>query len=100
MSQAIWSPEAVQDLEEIALYIAAKDARPATAERIVNEVHQLCDLIATQPEMGERRTDLGTRCRVFSFMRRWIIVYRPMPDGIVVMRFVNGTRDYGKLFST
>ena len=66
MSQATWSPEAEHDLEETAFYIAVKDGRSATADRIVREVHELCDLIATQPEMGESRPQFGTACRVFS----------------------------------
>ena len=97
MSQATWSPEAEHDLEEIALYIALKDARPATADRIVHEVHELCDLIATQPGMGESRPQFGAACRVFPFKRRWIILYRPAAGGIEVLRFVDGTRDYEKL---
>jgi toxin ParE1/3/4 len=97
MSQATWSPEAEHDLEETAFYIAVKDGRSATADRIVREVHELCDLIATQPEMGESRPQFGTACRVFSFKRRWIILYRPVEDGIEVLRFLDGTRDYEKL---
>lgn len=97
MPQAIWSPEAALDLEEIAFYIGVTDCRPATADRIVRDVRRLCDLIATQPEMGESRPEFGAGCRVFPFERRWLILYRPVAEGVDVLRFVDGTRDYDKL---
>ena len=95
---ANWSPEAKHDLEEVAFYIAFHDGRPATSERIVRDAHSLCDLIATQPEIGEGRPEFGERCRVFSFEKRWMILYRPTPHGIDVLRFVDGVRDFDRLF--
>jgi plasmid stabilization system protein ParE len=97
MSQAIWSPEATLDLEEVALYIAVHDSRPATADRIVHEVHELCNLIATQPEMGASHPEFGIGCRTCSYKKRWIVVYRSAADGIKVLRFLDGTRDYNRL---
>lgn len=94
---AIWSPEAKKDLEEVAYYIAVQDYRPTTAERIVRDVAKLCDLIATQPEMGQSRPEFGERCRAFSFKGRWMILYRPSLNGIEVLRFVDGNRDFDRL---
>jgi plasmid stabilization system protein ParE len=54
-------------------------------------------LIAAQPEMGEARPQFGAACRVFSFKRQLIILYRPAIEGIEVLRFVDGTRDYERL---
>ena len=95
---AIWSSEAQADLDEVALYIGVHEARPVTAERIVREVHELCNVIASQPEMGESRPEFGTQCRIYSFKRRWVILYRPATSGIEVLRFVDGARDYDRLF--
>lgn len=67
MPQAIWSPEAIAELEEIACYIAIHGGRPITAERLVREAHELTTLIATQPEMGAAHPELGEAYRVFSF---------------------------------
>ena len=52
MPRAIWAPEAESDLEEIALYIALDEIRPATADRIVHGVRDLCELIATPARDG------------------------------------------------
>jgi plasmid stabilization system protein ParE len=98
MSHATWSPQAEKDLEGVAFYIAVKDARPSVADRIVHEAYELGELIATQPGMGESRPEFGAGCRVFPFKRRWLLLYHPSQDGIEVLRFVDGTRDYGKLF--
>jgi toxin ParE1/3/4 len=98
MSHAIWSSEAEHDVEEIALYVAIQDGRPHTAVQIVGEIHELCELIATQPEMGEARSEFCVGCRVFPCKKRWIILYRPTEDGIQVLRVVDGTRDFEKLF--
>jgi toxin ParE1/3/4 len=98
MARAAWSDEAINDLEEIAYYIGIHDGRPATAERIVNEVHQLANLIASQPHMGTARPEFGETCRVFSFEKRWVILFRPSDDGVDILRFVDGRRDYDRLF--
>ena len=98
MPQANWSPQANLELEEVACYIAMHDGRPATADRIVREVHELYNLIVSQAEMGEARPEFGVGCRVFSFEKRWTILYRPVSDGIDVLRFVDGRRDYDHLF--
>jgi toxin ParE1/3/4 len=97
MSLAIWSPEATNELEEVAFYIAVQDGRPAIADRIVHDVHQLCNLIATQPEMGAARPEFGVGCRACSFKKRWMILYRKSDRGIEVLRFVDGKRDFDKL---
>ena len=86
------------ELEEVAFYIAVHDGRPATADRIVREAHDLGDLIATQPEMGAVHPEFGAGYRAVSFKKRWFIVYRKAADGIKVLRFVDGVRDYGQLF--
>jgi plasmid stabilization system protein ParE len=70
MPHAIWSEEAESDLENVAFYIAMQDARPATADRILREVRQLVDLIATQPEMGQARPEFGASCRAISYKHR------------------------------
>ena len=98
MTHAVWSPQAVLDLEEVAAYVAFHEGRPTTADRIVREVHALAELIATQPEMGSEKAELGRNCRSCSYKKRWMILYRPVTDGIDVVRFVDGQRDFDSLF--
>lgn|SRR5476651_1202431 len=98
MPQAIWSPEAERDAEDIAFYIGVQDGRPITAENVVRGLHELCNLIATQPAMGEAHSEFSMDCRIFPYKNRWIILYRPVDNGIQVMRVVDGSRDFDQLF--
>ena len=97
MAQALWTPRAEKHLEDIAYYIAVDDGRPITAEKIVREIQDKCELYARNPLMGEARPELGDKLRAFPH-KRWIIVYYPLDDGIVVEAVFDGARDYPRLF--
>lgn len=97
MAAALWTPEAQSDLEEIVYYIAIEGDRPLTGERIAREIRDTCDQYAEQPLLGEARPGLGEECRIL-VVKRWVIIYRPFLDGIAVLRVVDGSRDFDKLF--
>lgn len=97
MPSAKWTVQAELDLEGILYYIAFNDRRLETAERVGKQMRDKCELLATQPHMGDPRPDLGEGYRLSHF-KRWIIIFRPMEDGIEVMRIIDGARDYSKLF--
>ena len=98
MPEAIWSPEAERDVEDIAVYIGVQAGRPIAADGIVRGLHELCNLIANQPAMGEAHSEFGANCRIYPYKKRWVILYRPAKDGIQVLRVVDGSRDYDQLF--
>ena len=97
MARANWTPRAEAHLEEIAYHIAVEDGRPLTAERIVVEIHDKCQLYAEHPLQGEARPDLREAYRILRH-KRWVIVYIPCDDGIVVEAVFDGARDYPKVF--
>lgn len=99
MSEAIWSPQAQQDLAEIAYYIAAESTRPATAERIIREAHNLANLIAANPEIGAAHPEFGKSCRVSAFQKRWMLLYRQTGSRIEVLRFFDAMRDLNQLLA-
>jgi len=43
MSKAVYTPDARQDLKEIALWIGRKDRRPRVAAKIIREIKSRCD---------------------------------------------------------
>jgi toxin ParE1/3/4 len=95
MSRAIYMPEAERDLTQIAEYIARDNLHAALAW--VRELQAACDLLATQPAIGEL---IGTVR--FGKVRRhavgnYVIYYDPMDDGISVIRIVHGAREQIKL---
>ena len=72
MAQIIWTEPALQDLEEIAEYIALD--KTAAAKRLVRKVFSSADRLRQFPESGRKPPELvGTRyreiivgpCRVF-----------------------------------
>jgi plasmid stabilization system protein ParE len=97
MPRILWTPRAERHLEDIACTIAVDAARPLTAEKIVREIHEKCDLYATNPLLGTARPELGATYRAFRH-KRWIIIYYPLKDGIVVEAVFDATRDYTRLF--
>ncbi len=98
MATCEWSPEAELDLEEIAFHIGVTDGRPSTAAKIVRECHDLCELIASHPFMGEAMSYLAEGLRGSSFKGRWLVLYRPAEQGIQVVRVLEGSRDFLTLF--
>jgi toxin ParE1/3/4 len=84
-------------VEDIAYYIAVEDGRPLTAEKIVREIQEKCKLYDANPRLGTARPDLGPTYRAFRH-KRWVIIYDPLEDGIVVEAVFDATRDYPRLF--
>jgi toxin ParE1/3/4 len=103
MAKATFTPEARQDLKDIAIWIGRKDRRPKVAARIVRQIKADCDKYASAFargwELGTARPELAADYRVFSF-KRWVIIFRPIADGIDVMRIVDGSRDFDRVFGT
>jgi len=102
MKQAEWTPLARNDLGEILYHIAVEDGRPETAEQLAAEIQKRCDEYSQAyvdgSVLGGARPEFGIGYRVFSH-KRWVIVFRPLDDrGIEIMRVLDSSRDYGKLF--
>jgi toxin ParE1/3/4 len=101
MSRLQWSIEGRQDVDEVYHFIGQRDRRPATADAVVGELRDVCqsyaDAFAAGSVLGTARADLGESFRVFTH-KRWVIVFRPIDDGIEVLRVLDGSRDYSRLF--
>lgn len=85
------------DLDEILDFIAIERRQPEIAHKNVDGIESACDLYAKNPLLGEAAPKLGQEHRLFHY-KRWVIIYRPIENGIEVMRIVDGSRDYGRLF--
>jgi toxin ParE1/3/4 len=86
-----------EDLVGIALHIAA--ANPAAANTWLDNVEQKCRLLATMPEMGGLRSELAPELRSW-VLGDYVIFYRPILDGILVVRVLHGSRDLPPLFAS
>jgi len=90
-------PSADRDLEEQAYYYATEGS-PELGRRFLVAARETFALLATQPEMGWRRRlkhPVLESLRAFrvSGFERVIILYRPVPGGVDILRVVHGSRD-------
>ena len=96
-------PKADADLDHQALYLAEK----ATAEighRFLIAAHETFTLLASQPEMGWlprlRHPGLASlRTFRISGFERMVVLYRPILDGVEILRVIHGSQDIMKLLS-
>jgi toxin ParE1/3/4 len=95
MSLYFLSPQATQDLQEINDYLFAEN--PDSADRLLTLINQKLDTLAQFPSMGRRRDELLTALRSFP-VEDYLIFYRPIAEGIEVVRIVSGYRDLEALF--
>ena len=83
------SPRAAEDLIELWTHIAVDD--PAAADRMLDLIEAKLARLAVNPRLGPARADIAEGLRLFP-VRRYVILYRAMPDGIEVVRVVHGMR--------
>ena len=83
------------DLAEIRHFIARD--KPGAADRQIAAFFEKFHALATHPEMGERRPELGENLRSFA-AGTYVIVYRPISEGVEIVRVVSGYRDLDALF--
>ena len=95
MPRIVRTPEADRDLWEIVLYIAAEHEQ--AAYRLIDTIDEKLDMLAQFPHAGVERPELLKDLRSFP-VGRYLIFYRPIEDGIEVLRVLHGARDLRRLF--
>lgn len=83
-------------LLEIWLFIA-QDSLP-NAERYTSLLHEKFGTLSRQPRIGRARDELRIGMRSFP-VGNYIIFYREIPGGILVLRVIHAARDVGRVFS-
>lgn len=96
MSRYILSPLAIQDLETTYDYIASNNID--AAERFVDAVEQKCETLANFPNMGKSYAGFMPQLRGVP-VGNYTIFYRPIENGIEVVRVLSGYRDLEAIFS-
>jgi toxin ParE1/3/4 len=95
MGLIIQSPDARNDLIEIWLYIAQENQ--AAANRLIASIEEKLNLLSDSPQMGQTREDLAPLIRSFP-VSKYLLFYRPISDGIQLVRVIHGARDIQNLF--
>lgn len=98
MPRIVRHPQALADLDGIYDHIAIENSNPVAADRFVDDLELKLESHSRQPLMGDPREDLGSGLRSFVFKRNYVVIYRPLDDGIDVLRVFHSARDYPRLF--
>ncbi|BAZ12375.1 plasmid stabilization system protein [Calothrix sp. NIES-4071] len=95
MSRIVRRPEAKTDLKEIWKYIAAQDKERAS--NFLKVLDEALQSLAQHPFMGKERPEIMEEIRSFP-VKSYVIFYRPLDNGIEVVRILHGARDIEALF--
>ena len=101
-SRIIRNPQAKRDVVELGDYIAQNSI--TAADRFVEAVEKSLELLLAMPEIGHPwETEVpryaGLRWWAVKGFRNHLIFYRPVSEGIDVLRVLHGGRDLENLFS-
>jgi toxin ParE1/3/4 len=88
---------ASQDIEQILDRLAEQSGLDAS-DQILASINQRCRRLAQFPMMGRSRPELGWELRSFP-VPPYLIFYRPIEDGVEVLRVVSGYQDLTVLFA-
>ncbi|MCF6285806.1 MAG: type II toxin-antitoxin system RelE/ParE family toxin [Candidatus Hydrogenedentes bacterium] len=85
-----WSPEAAEDLESIADYIARDSEYYARA--VVSEIVSVSRTLREFPLMGRVVPELGDKHVRERFVYSYRLVYRVEPERVLIVAIIHGKR--------
>jgi toxin ParE1/3/4 len=94
---AVWSPEAIADIEEIWDYYERVAGR-RTAEKIIQDIGDVILTIEDHPLAGRSRAELRSRIRSLA-AKLHVVFYRVANDSPEIVRILDGRRDIEEIFS-
>jgi plasmid stabilization system protein ParE len=94
--RVILRPQVPDDLESILRYLAERS--PAAADRFADAIQLTLEELARMPRVGSPKhfaTPALANVRSWSVrgFRKYLILYKPIPDGILVLAVTHGARD-------
>lgn len=90
MSRVELTRRADVDLQQIWVYIAEDNI--AAADRLWEQLQSAIHLLSLNPYMGEAVGLRLVEIRQFS-IRNYVMYFRPLPDGIRLLRVIHASRD-------
>jgi len=92
MPQAVWTPKARLDLEEILFQIQVGSDRPLVAEQIGKAIQVEANVRSSLDIPGQSHP-LAPQGWLYFRFKRWLIFYQPHSEGIEILRVIDGARD-------
>jgi plasmid stabilization system protein ParE len=96
MPYAYRTQAADSDLRNIAFQIGVESARPEIAEKTIDGLIDCCEQLASLSplsRLGTAAPELGQGVLLFSY-QRWVIIFRYVTEGVLVLRIADGSQDY------
>jgi len=84
------------DLLRIGRFVAERSGSIERALKLLEKIDSKCASYSRQPMMGDLRPDLGPDVRIFP-VQNFVVVYRPISNGIEVLMVTHGARDLPKV---
>lgn len=85
-----WSPEAIEDIESIATYIARDSLWYAKA--VASRIVEAAETIPEFPEMGRVVPEIGEPSIRERFVYSYRVIYRVEPERVLVAAVIHGSR--------
>lgn len=96
MRKIVFSSEAIEDLEEIWLYIAQDSL--VRADGFLDKLYSLCtENLAAFPDIGTGRDYLNKGVVAFPY-KKYMIYYRFDASRLEIIRILHGSRDLSTVF--
>jgi toxin ParE1/3/4 len=95
MATILIKPLAQADLLDIWNFIASDSFDKA--DQLLKKIDSQLKMLASNPGMGRKRDSLALNMRSFP-VGNYLIFYRPINQGIEVIRVIHGARDIQSLF--
>jgi toxin ParE1/3/4 len=95
MPRVVRTRKSRSDLVEILLYIRRDNHR--AARRLLDTIDDKLQLLSEFPGLGQPGEDLARSLRSFP-IGDYLLFYRPMKDGIQLIRVLHGKRDLRRQF--
>jgi len=92
------SAEAKLDLADIRAYLT-EEAGARTARHVLKQIKDALDFLSRTPGAGHIREDLTDAPVKFWPVSSYLIVYKPAPRPIGIVRVVHGSREMVRLLS-
>jgi len=83
-------PQADLDLDSIWAFIAADNV--TAANKLIDRIGGVFEMLVQSPLAGRERPELQSNLRSFP-VGNYIVFYRALPDGVEVVRVMNGRQD-------
>ena len=94
---ALWSPEALADLDEIWDYYAGV-AGPNVADKLIREIGRVVTVIEDHPLAGRSRNEVRAGLRSIA-ANPYVAFYRVVNDRPEIVRVLDGRRDIDEIFT-